>query len=145
MTKNFIQLLKFYTSYTSDIITSKVFQTDQQIYRYLFRTKINFRAQIIGCQIPTGTCLNCGTQNQTLADQSLRPMITTVRRPSYTCSPPNDRYLNYWPKYGIILITSVAKQRIWAGLLVAEWVTCKSRAEALCHSKGGLKVYQIVH
>jgi hypothetical protein len=42
------------------------------------------------------------------------------------------------PKYGIILITSVAQQRIWADL-VAEWVGCMSRAEALCHSKGGLK------
>jgi hypothetical protein len=48
------------------------------------------------------------------------------------------------PKYGIILITSVAKQRIWADL-IAEWVGCKSRVEALCHSKAGLRVYLIVH
>jgi hypothetical protein len=48
------------------------------------------------------------------------------------------------PKYGIILITSIAKQRIWADF-VAEWVGCKSCAEALCHSKGDLKVYRIVY
>jgi hypothetical protein len=31
------------------------------------------------------------------------------------------------------------------GLAVAEWVGCKSRADALCHSKAGLKVHWIVH
>jgi hypothetical protein len=63
---------------------------------------------------------------------------TTVRRPIILVLPLAIDSLTTDPN------TSVAKQRIWAGL-VAEWVGCKSRAEALCHSKGGLKVYRIVH